>query len=310
MTRNRTIPADPQLDWSVHVHPLDWPISTKTFLTEAVLRIGKALCDPWYNEEPAALAAPISPDIPGLDDAFDGYNPIPAVHAEHRAAVLSQITFPEYWEMIERVHDGTERLDDEPITRDHWEEVLIDISFRENTRLHAKRAIHHVARFIAEHAVTGTLRTYARPMPGGRSEELASDIWEIDDPRPRIASCSLNLEDPPNPSATPTHFIFVDAEDLQKAIDSIQPADQINLIPQLEGIKIEPDFYAVSTLEVAAWLKGLMADPTCNWTRPLFRRNAEEKFGSRAGGEVFKRAWKQAAASYPRFSRPGVRSDA
>lgn len=308
----RTTPetqADPQLDWSIHAHPLDWPISAKTFLADAVLRVGKALCEPWYNEEPAALAVPASPDLPRLDQAFDGDQPIPAIHAEHRAEVLSIISFPEYWESIERDDDSAEPADDEPITRDHWEEALIDISFRENTRLHARRAIVHVARFIAQQAVAGILRTYARPTPGGLAEELPGHFWEVDDPRPRIASCSFNLDDPANPSATPTHFIFVDPEDLQKAIDSIKSTDRINLIPQLEGTKTEPDFYAISTLEVTAWLKDLMADPTRhNWTRSRFRRDAEEKFGSRAGGEVFKRAWKQATATYDRFSKPGVRS--
>jgi hypothetical protein len=309
MTRNRTIPADSQLDWSVHAHPLHWPISTKTFLAEAVLRVGKALCDPWYNEEPAALAAPISPDIPDLGEAFEGENPIPGIHAQQGGAVLTEISFSEYWEMIERDPDGTEPADDEPITRHHWEQVLIGISFRENTRLHAQRAIVHVARFIAKRAVAGTLRTYARPMPGGLSEDLPSHLWEVDDPLPRIASCNLNLEDPTKPSAVPTHLIFVDPEVLQEAIDSIQPADRINLIPELDGAAVRPDLYLVSTLEVTSWLKGLMGDPARHsWTRGRFRRDAEEKFGSRAGGEVFKRAWKQATATYPRFAQPGVRS--
>src|SRR4051794_1519916 len=161
------VQAEVQLDWSVHAHPLHWPISAKVFLAEAVLRVGKALCDPWYNEEPAALAEPISPDIPDLDEAFDGEKPIPAIHAQHRAAILSEISFSEYWEMIDREEGGTEPPDDEPITRDHWEQVLIHISFRENTRVHAQRAIVHVARFIANHAVRGALRTYGGRIPGG-----------------------------------------------------------------------------------------------------------------------------------------------
>jgi hypothetical protein len=142
------------------------------------------------------------------------------------------------------------------------------------------------------------------------SEDLPSHWWEVDDSLPRIASCSLNIEDPMNPSAIPTHLIFVDPEDLQNAIDSIQPADRVNLIPELDGAAVRPDVYLVSTLEVTAWLKGLMGNPACHsWTRGRFRRDAEEKFGSRAGGEVFKRAWKQAVDSYPRFSKPGVRGD-
>ena len=268
------------------------------------------MCDPWYNEEPAALAVPVSPDLADLHDAFDGEHAIPAIHAQNRAQVLSVISFPEYWDMIDREDDGAEPADDEPITRDHWEQVLIETSFRENTRIHAQRAIIHVARFIARQAVAGKLRTYARPIPGGLPEELPSHFWELFDPRPRIAAGSFNLNDPTNPSANPTHFIFVDADDLQNAINSIKPTDRINLIPELDGATERPDPYVVSTLEVTSWLKSVMADPECRWTRPMFRRNAEEKFGSRAGGEVFKRAWQQATANYPRFSKPGVRGDA
>ncbi|HEX8573814.1 MAG TPA: hypothetical protein VF759_13805 [Allosphingosinicella sp.] len=268
------------------------------------------MCEPWYNEEPAALAVPVSPNLPHLDKAFDGDQPIPAIHTQRRAEVLSVISFPDYWESIERDDDGSGPADDEPITRDHWEEALIEISSRENTRSHAQRAIIHVARFIAQQAVSGTLRTYARPIAGGLPEELSGHLWELHDPRPRIASCSFNLEDPTNPSANPTHFLFVDEEDLQKAIDGIKPTDRINLIPEPDGATARPDLYAVSTLEVAEWLKSLMADPARRSTRSLFRRDAEEKFGSRAGGEVFKRAWRQAVETYPRFSRPGVRGEA
>lgn len=249
------IQTDPRLDWSIHAHPLNWPISAKTFLADAVLRVGKALCDPWYNDEPAALAVPISPDLANLDNAFAGEQPIPAIHAQHRAQVLSVISFPVYWDMIDREDDGAEPADDEPITRDHWEQVLIEISVRENLRIHARRAIIHVARFIARQAVAGTLRTYARPMPGGLPEELPSHFWELFDPRPRIASCSFNLEDPTNPSASPTHFIFVDAEDLQNAINGIKPTDRVNLIPELDGATERSDPYVVSTLEVTSWLK-------------------------------------------------------
>lgn len=308
MTRSRTIPADPELDWSVHAHPLHWPISTKAFLAEAVLRVGKALCDPWYNEEPAALAAPLSPEIPAVDDAFNGGKPVPAIHAQHRAAVLGQLSFSKYWESLGRNDYWVDPADDEPISEEHWEEVTVDISFREQTRKHANRAIVHVAKFIAEHAITGTLRTYIRAIPGGSYEELPSRLWAIDDPRPRIASCSLNIEDAMNPSATPTHLIFVDPDDLEKALDDRRFVTRINLIPELEGTKGRPDYYIASTLEVTAWLKNLMQQSESqNWTRGRFRRDAEEKFGNRAGGVVFDRAWADATLIYTRFSRKGVR---
>lgn len=307
MISSRTTAAEPQLDWSVHADPLHWPISAKTFLAEAVLQVGRALCEPWYDEEPAALAKPVGPCLPELDEAFHGEEPVAAVHAQYRAVVLSEISFSDYWEMVEADREGTEPSPDEPITRDHWEQVLVDISFRENSRLHAQRAILHVARFLAKNAVMGALRTYGGRIPGGRPEELPSHFWEVHDPRPRIASCSLDVKDWANPAAAPTHVVFVEPEDLQKLVAGIKPNGRVNLIPELEGATARPDLYAVSTLEVAAWLKSMMEDPSHhNWKSGRFRRDAEEKFGSRVGGEVWKRAWKKATDAHPWFSRPGA----
>lgn len=109
-----------------------------------------------------------------------------------------------------------------------------------------KREIH----FLTGIFVEGRIRTYARLTGGGDPVELPAAAWEIDDAVPRFATASFNFERAHDPSAFPTHWIFVDKADWDAAMNGLRNS---HLAPLEEwesdeqGLKENPPIIVVNS---------------------------------------------------------------
>ncbi|WP_239806811.1 helix-turn-helix transcriptional regulator [Croceicoccus hydrothermalis] len=79
------------------------------------------------------------------------------------------------------------------------------------------------AETMAEQFIAGRIATFARPLNGGEVTPIDSALWEIDNPLPRFATGTFNLECWMNPQATPTHRIFVDSEQFDDWLAKLKP---------------------------------------------------------------------------------------
>lgn len=79
----------------------------------------------------------------------------------------------------------------------------------------ACEAARAAAREAVVRILAGELRTYARPVGGGRPIELDPDHWELDEPLWRFCKGRMNLEDWSRAEAEPTHILLVSDEDLR-----------------------------------------------------------------------------------------------
>lgn len=70
-------------------------------------------------------------------------------------------------------------------------------------------------RFLGHLILEGDIKTYVRPMGGGQIESFPPEKWEIDDFAPRFRHCACDPINWMNPSAKPTHWIFVNGEDVE-----------------------------------------------------------------------------------------------
>lgn len=77
------------------------------------------------------------------------------------------------------------------------------------------------AAFLTAQFLQQRIATYVRPLGGGDVIPLAANLWEIDDPLPRMATGALNLSEWANPEAPPTHRIFVDGADFDNWLASL-----------------------------------------------------------------------------------------
>ncbi len=312
MTTERTILADAQLDWSIHANPI-WPLSTTdVFLAEAVVQTGRALCQFWDDALPSWMAHPEPPEMVPAKEAFIDDAPIAEVHAKYGPHVRELMPVAEYRVLFEYgdhpppTIPGSDEDESEPISRKHWEEAFLRGCQHAHELDPARRAIIPIADFIAKHAVAGRLKIYIRPVAGGEMTEAPSSLWNVGDPRMRISSCAINLEHPFDMEAAPTHHLFVDREDLERELAAITPDQQICLIPGLAGSTADDDIYKASVDEVTELLRALMRDEAHrDWRRLKFQAEAEDKFGPRAGGTVFRRAWTKATEEFSQFSQPG-----
>ncbi len=77
----------------------------------------------------------------------------------------------------------------------------------------------HMARMFAY----GRIATSVRPLGGGDVVGIPPAAWEIDDPLPRFAIGSLNLDLWSEPEAPPTHHIFVDRHQFDDWLAALKP---------------------------------------------------------------------------------------
>lgn len=316
MTTSPGTQADWPLDWSIHARRSDWPTSAKMFLAEAVNRTGAALWDLWDKELPGWLAHPQVPRLPDADDAFDGDVPIAHIHAKYGPYIRKILPVAEYQAIFEDEAPPSiilrwELEQNEDICRRHWGEAVRMSYDQAGEREFAEKVIADIARVFGKLAVSGQVRTYVRPLAGGEPQPMPPSLWEID-ARVRISACTLNLSDPFGIETRPTHHIFVDAEDLERELQSLPPDAKIQPIPAIEGGIPDREFDGAYRKEVLDWLSGIMEKPPEGapwkyeyWKRPRVVEAAVDHFGERYNETVFNAAYRRAKEKYPYFATRG-----
>ena len=83
-----------------------------------------------------------------------------------------------------------------------------------------RREVAHAARLLGELIAAGRMRTVARPMGGGAPSPIKAGDWELDDFRPRFARSAFDPARPFDPSAAPTHWIFVELDDFNELVEA------------------------------------------------------------------------------------------
>jgi hypothetical protein len=314
--------------WSIHQDPSRWPVSSKTFLAEALLLTGAALCEPWVGREPAWMMLPKRSLVPSANDAFKNGNPVANVHAAFARqirAALSPAAYlldlidrdPEGWYADELPYPADQPLaalelrtrnnedQNDPITPGHWNAAAELITIEYTQLDAANRAMPHVAKFIAAAAVSGHITTYARPFGHGSMTTLDPSLWELDHPLERAATCCINFDEPFNALAPATHFIFVEPKDLETHLQTIQPHHKVCLVPGLQGRDRRGRFPGAEN-ELFEWIDARAELPEHQgWRREDWVTEAYTQLGSWTGGDVFKKAWKAATAKHPGLSKNG-----
>lgn len=104
----------------------------------------------------------------------------------------------------------------------HWgiDETEIPAALDGSGRRHDVDAVGGAANLLGHVFSNGGARTSARPFGGGPSIPLDPQHWELDDHRPRFLSSSLNLRQPWDHDADPTHWIFVDTDDWNQILEA------------------------------------------------------------------------------------------
>jgi len=69
------------------------------------------------------------------------------------------------------------------------------------------------AALMASQLMQGRIASFARPLGGGDVVPIDPAKWEVDDPLPRMATGTINIDQWADPAAPPTHRIFVDGAD-------------------------------------------------------------------------------------------------
>jgi hypothetical protein len=311
------IQANAQLDWSIHTRRPEWPSSAKMFLAEALDRTGAALCYDWNSDLPGWLAHPVLPQLPPANAAFVGDEPVPEIHDQFGPYIRSIMSAAEYraFESDEpppSVILRWEKEQDEAICRAHWKKA-VQTSYRHaHEREFAEPIMPHVSKFFGELAVSGRLRTYARPLGGGPLEPIPPSLWELD-ARVRLSSCVFNLDHPFKHDRPPSHHIFVEAEDLERELDAVPAGRKIGPVPALVGaIWDDDDENDAFIKEMLDWLSGIMERPPEgtpwkheHWKRPRVIDAAVNHFGERYNETIFNEAYRRAKAKYPSFAGRG-----
>lgn len=336
--------------WGIHINRPAWPRSAgRLFLADAADRLGAAMFVEWSPDIFGWMLHEDSPPlIPGAAQAFAGESPVQEVHELFGPSVRRIMSVPLY-EQLELLRapievwmanlvpdpDGGdpiirpdlrartgEGLND-PITLGHWEQAYWHAEMQRSEYEGSRRYVPMIARKIVELAQSGLLKTYARPYGGGEAGELAAGAWEIDDGMQRVSTCTIDPQHPFDPMAPPTHFIFVDASDLEAASAKIErvclmdisdeecgPADaDAEQLVNTSGNILPFGSAQTAIAECAQWLRERFADPgTSRLTKPIFKADALQRYHGRLSGRGFLRAWDIAKDSHPERGEPGPRN--
>jgi len=79
------------------------------------------------------------------------------------------------------------------------------------------------AAFLTSQLILGKIASFARPLGGGEVVPIESAKWEVDNPLPRMATGTINLDHWADPQAPATHRIFVDAADFDDWLAGLAP---------------------------------------------------------------------------------------
>jgi len=122
------------------------------------------------------------------------------------------------------------------------------------------------AALLTSQLMQGRIASFARPLGGGEVVPIDSAKWEVDDPLPRMATGTINIDQWADPEATPTHRIFVDAADFDDWLVGLAPLGTL------------------SDAEIDA-----VADPRLRAARTLALRRTKPARKSKAPAEVTER---------------------
>ena len=343
-----TLPSDVNSwrPWGVHLNPRFWPSSAgRFFLAEAAQRIGEAMFVEWSGDEPGWMLHDTElPLIPDVDTAFDGNQPIQAIHDTFGPSVRKIMSVSLY-HLLEMHRapiedwianlvpdpDGGEPIlahnlrhlrgegDDGPIMPDHWDKAFWQAEVQRSEMVGAKRTVPLIASRIVNLAQNGAIGTFARPYCGGIAVELPPSAWEIDDGMRRLATCTINPVQPFDATVESTHFIFVEADSLSAALADIE---QVCLVDTsdiaLGGSEDDQDTHSgnvvpirstgAAEVECRQWLVERFGDAgTSRQTKEMFKAEALKRSGGRLSGKGFTRAWDAAVSQFPERGRPGPR---
>ena len=189
------------VDWTEwYSDPSTWPTSRHVFLAEAAIRLGRAMIDPWEDH---LLSHAGDHNLP-LPRGLDWSAPDRRVFDDGSGSVTEELS----------IDEGMSR----PVGWTDEDEVrLFETDTHNSIRHDARLAAKAIAGAIAKLAARGSIRTYARPIGGGRLEDIDPSDWEIDDPVGRLASCRMTPGSP-SAAATGTHLIFLETEGLTKKL--------------------------------------------------------------------------------------------
>jgi len=321
------------LDWSVHAEREHWPRSNgRIFIAAAIQRLGHLELYDWTGDEPRWASHERRPFLAPAEVAFEDENPIEKVHQAFASSVRSyrspavfeaqqlarqieaQIADDEVLDpdLVGQAHAADLRAylnedQEDPISRAHWTEVWYDLLEIQSELDGAEKRLPHVAGQLIHLTQSGRLKTFARPRGGGDITPIAPALWEIDNDvcLSRLATCSINVETPLNPGASPTHWIFVDESDLdremleyekEQALQAAQPGKPLEMLA--EG----------THNDCASWLMKQFEDPDCSFaTKEQFFEGATAKFGRSLSERGFLKAWAAATLDYPHRRRSGPR---
>lgn len=325
-----------KLDWSRwYRDPSKWPhrASNRLFLAEAVLRIAPLLIFPWDDIIVAGTMADEQPFLPSALDAFDEEgNPGP-VHAAWAPALLAYLSAAEFtsqhmeWQdpdawlaahkydpasggvVFDEAKAYTSGTD---VSFEHWETAFSQSEEINNLRQAGMICMPLLARAVADMAIAGDVRTTARPKNGGEEVELKPEQWLVDDASYRLASCGLDLENPFDVDATPTHLIFIDLKGFDEHVALYAGRHMISLIeegitPDEFGIKSPSKKAMYPTLVAKAYplMKAHVQAHPQEYHRSVLRQIVEVELGRVSDG-VFEAARDLLKVDYPHITDGGA----
>lgn len=106
------------------------------------------------------------------------------------------------------------------------------------------------AALLTSQFILGKIASFARPFGGGEVVAIDAALWEVDDPLPRIATGTINLERWADPEAPPTHRIFVDGADFDKWLAGLAPPGPLS-DAEIEAV-VDPRLRAARALAFRA----------------------------------------------------------
>lgn len=313
-----------------------WPrrSSDRLFLAEAVLRIAPLLIFPWDDIIVAGTMADEQPFLPSALYAFDEEgNPRPEYHAAWAPALLAYLSAAEFtsqrmqWQdpdawLAAHKYDpasGSVVFDEAQaytsgtdVSFEHWEAAANEAAAIDDARQTGMTCMPLLARAVADMAIAGDIRTIARPINGGAEVELKPELWLVDDASYRLASCGLDLENPFDVEATPTHLIFIDLKGFDEHVALYAGRHMISLIeegitPDEFGIKSPSKKALYPTLVSKAYplMKAHVQAHPQEYHRSVLRKLVESKLGSVSDG-VFEAARDLLKVDYPHITDGGA----
>lgn len=323
-------------EWDIYADQTQWPLSGKgIFLARAVSILGEASSVAWNDEIPTYMQLKPLPAIANVEDAFDSLSqPIPEVHrafvdsinliktpGTFAAECLSQAEWvrslvpnPEGGEALPSALLRARRGEDlnDPITIDHWEDVSIQSCWHREGKRGGEEHMRLIGSRLQSAILHHRVRTYIRPIGGSLDGAVPLDesFWEMDDPLPRLAWCGLDLMQPLDPSVPPSHWIFVNSDDLTAELSNIEQVVMWDLEPASPASPKAHGFNGRIMTAVFDFLIDAFQRFPERTPKDQFRAEAELNVGWAISETNWRHAWKRATEIHPNRivrGRPRVR---